>query len=188
LANALKYATAFPVIILSAMQRNYQPGKYNLSETGLYRLWLLFLLLNSVYSFYWDVAKDWDLSLFSSKAERNNPDHPWGLRSNRYFHSNNMYYTAIGIDFVLRFTWSIKLSPHLDHLNEIEGGIFFLEILEVFRRWMWIFFRVETEWGRCHSLLFYIIRLIRLAVRNNRGPAPDDILLGDYNADKYGED
>lgn len=26
------------------------------------------------------------------------------------------------------------------------------------------------------------------AVRNNRGPAPDDILLGDYGADKYGED
>jgi len=149
LANALKYATAFPVIILSAMQRNYQPGKYNLSETGLYRLWLFFLLLNSMYSFYWDVAKDWDLSIFSSKEERNNPEHPWGLRNNRLFISDNIYYAAIGIDFILRFTWSVKLSPHLDHLNEIEGGIFFLEILEVFRRWMWIFLRVETEWGRC---------------------------------------
>jgi len=38
-ANALKYASAFPVIILSAMQRNYNPGKYSLSEAGLYRLW-----------------------------------------------------------------------------------------------------------------------------------------------------
>jgi hypothetical protein len=39
LANALKYATAFPVIILSAMQRNYHPGKYSLSEAGLYHVW-----------------------------------------------------------------------------------------------------------------------------------------------------
>lgn len=148
LANALKYASAFPVIILSALQRNYQPEKYGLSETGLYRLWLLFLFVNSIYSFYWDVAKDWDLSILSPDAERSNPEHPWGLRTNRYFANNNTYYAAIGIDFLLRFTWSIKLSPHLDHLNEIEGGIFLLEILEVFRRWMWIFFRVETEWGK----------------------------------------
>jgi hypothetical protein len=39
LANALKYATAFPVIILSAIQRGYQDGKYGLSEAGLFRLW-----------------------------------------------------------------------------------------------------------------------------------------------------
>ena len=24
-----------------------------------------------------------------------------------------------------------------------------MELLEVLRRWMWIFFRVETEWGEC---------------------------------------
>jgi len=23
-----------------------------------------------------------------------------------------------------------------------------MELLEVFRRWIWIFFRVETEWGK----------------------------------------
>lgn len=39
LANALKYATAFPVIILSAIQRGYDSTKFNMSQTGLYRLW-----------------------------------------------------------------------------------------------------------------------------------------------------
>jgi hypothetical protein len=39
LANAIKYATAFPVIILSALQRNYDPAKVGMSESGLYRLW-----------------------------------------------------------------------------------------------------------------------------------------------------
>lgn len=39
LANALKYSSAFPVIILSALQRGYDPNKVGLSETGLFRLW-----------------------------------------------------------------------------------------------------------------------------------------------------
>jgi hypothetical protein len=131
---------------------------------------LLFVFINSFYSFYWDVAKDWDLSLFSSSRERDNPDYPYGLRRNRYFHARQMYYIAITVDFFLRCTWSIKLSPHLDHFNDLEGGIFLMEFLEVVRRWMWIFFRVETEW-----------------VRNNKGPAPDDILLGEF-APKIDED
>jgi EXS family len=100
-------------------------------------------------------------------------DHPWGLRRHRFLHSNNLYYIAIVVDFFLRFTWSIKLSPHLDHFNDLEGGIFLMELLEVFRRWLWIFFRVETEW-----------------VRTSRGPAPDDVLLGEFAAagNKYDDD
>lgn len=39
LANALKYSSAFPVIVLSAIQRNYDPNKFDLSEIGLFRLW-----------------------------------------------------------------------------------------------------------------------------------------------------
>ncbi|THW79152.1 EXS-domain-containing protein [Aureobasidium pullulans] len=171
LANALKYSSAFPVIILSALMRGYDPAKIGMSETGLFRLWLFFVFVNSFYSFYWDVTKDWDLSLFSSTRERNDPEHPWALRRNRYFHAKEMYYGAICIDLMLRCTWSFKLSPHLDHFNDLEGGIFVMELLEVLRRWIWIFFRVETEW-----------------VRNTRGPAPDDILLGDFSPNKIDED
>lgn len=39
LANALKYASAFPVIILSALQRGYDPHRFYMSEAGLFRLW-----------------------------------------------------------------------------------------------------------------------------------------------------
>ena len=46
-----------------------------------------------------------------------------------------------------RMTWSVKLSPHLHHINELEGGIFFMETLEVVRRWIWISFRLEAEWS-----------------------------------------
>ena len=39
LANALKYSSAFPVIILSALQRGYDPKQFYMSEAGLFRLW-----------------------------------------------------------------------------------------------------------------------------------------------------
>ncbi|KAH0541907.1 hypothetical protein FGG08_003627 [Glutinoglossum americanum] len=147
LANALKYTSAFPVIILSALQRGYDPSNAGMSEAGLFRLWLFFVFLNSFYSFYWDVAKDWDLSIFDPN-ERDNPEHPYGLRKNMWFRSRGIYYGVIAIDLLLRCTWSFKLSPHLDHFNDLEGGIFVMEALEVLRRWIWIFLRVETEWGQ----------------------------------------
>lgn len=28
-----------------------------------------------------------------------------------------------------------------------------MELLEVIRRWMWIFFRVETEWGESFAAM-----------------------------------
>lgn len=43
LANALKYSSAFPVVVLSALQRGYDPNKIGLSETGIFRLWYVSL-------------------------------------------------------------------------------------------------------------------------------------------------
>lgn len=105
--------------------------------------------VNSLYSFYWDVARDWDLTLLS--AARKDPDHPYGLRRVRVFEMPELYWAVIAVDLVLRCSWSLKLSVHLEHFNDIEGGIFLLEFLEVCRRWMWVFFRVETEWVRARS-------------------------------------
>ncbi|KAI9700551.1 MAG: protein-ER retention protein [Bogoriella megaspora] len=164
LANALKYSSAFPVIVLSALQRSVIARGGWVGEVALFRLWLFFVFINSFYSFYWDVAKDWDLTLFSSEEERDNPDHPWGLRRILYFGDPRLYYAVIALDLFLRCTWSLKLSPHLDHFNDLEGGIFTIEVLEVFRRWVWVFFRVEAEW-----------------IRNNRAPAQDDVLLGELH-------
>ncbi len=58
------------------------------------------------------------------------------------------YYGIIFVDFLLRLALALKLSPHLEHFYEVEGGIFLLEVLEVCRRFLWVFFRVETEWVR----------------------------------------
>ena len=54
-----------------------------------------------------------------------------------------VYYLAIVVDFVLRILWSFKLSVHFQ-LSQ-EGVTFVLEVCELFRRFLWIFFRVEWE-------------------------------------------
>jgi EXS family len=138
---------------------------------------LLFVFINSVYSFYWDVARDWSLTLLSRR--RGAPDQPFGLRRHRYITVTELYYFAIVLDLLLRFTWSLKLSPHLDHFNDMEGGIFVVELLELFRRWIWVFLRVESEWSESFTL---VMSRLTTAVRHHPGPAQDDILLGDYGA------
>lgn len=135
LLNALKYSSAFPVIVISALG-----GGGSLA-------WCLFVAANSLFSFYWDVTYDWGLTLLTpSSVAGSKEDYPYGLRPNRYFVAKEFYYVAIGIDLLLRCTWSVKMSPHLDFMNEMEGGLFMLQVLEVLRRWVWVFFRVEKEY------------------------------------------
>jgi hypothetical protein len=178
LANAAKYSTAFPVIILSALQRSPPPGSDPSQSTtlGVGRAWLAAVLLNSLYSFYWDVAKDWDLTLLSSNSHvRAAPDHPYGLRRHRAFRPAGIYYAITALDLVLRCTWALKLSPHLAGLGGPEGSIFLVEVLEVVRRWVWIFFRVETEY-------------VRGVAAGPVGLGMNDMLLGDYQGKDDSDD
>ena len=61
--NALKYASGFPVVFLSY-------AKYGVAHEawiGTYRpAWIACAVINAAYSYYWDVTKDWGLTLFSS--------------------------------------------------------------------------------------------------------------------------
>ncbi|EMC91122.1 hypothetical protein BAUCODRAFT_80591 [Baudoinia panamericana UAMH 10762] len=141
--NALKYATAFPAIAVSTFMRLEEPY---INHGNLHAIWMLTALTNALYSYYWDVTRDWDLTLLTPK--RASPDHPYGLRRTRIFSDTRLYYAMIFIDLLLRFAWALKLSPHLEHYYDIELGIFLLELLEVVRRFLWIFFRIETEWVR----------------------------------------
>ncbi|KAL8304074.1 hypothetical protein RB597_004609 [Gaeumannomyces tritici] len=166
LANAAKYATAFPVIALNAAVR---PGASQTSSRPLLgRAWVAAVLLNSLYSFYWDVAKDWDLTLLSARRRAAAPDQPYGLRRRLHLAPGPpAYYAAVALDLALRCTWVVRVvGPTADRASGLEGSIFALELLEVLRRWVWIFFRVETEHVRNTT--------------TGHGLAVDDVLLGDY--------
>ncbi|KAH7108518.1 EXS-domain-containing protein [Auriculariales sp. MPI-PUGE-AT-0066] len=210
-ANAIKYATAFPVIFLSAMQ--IIPEGYDDVDVGkskwrrdnnLWRLWILSVAINSLYSFWWDVTNDWGLTLLrrpgmplillpptpyslsrpgtplpssphlsplaQSTFGRLHPaTPPYGLRNQMLFPDTLMYYLAIALNLVLRCTWSLKLSAHLHSLAQLEHGIFIMEALEILRRWVWVFFRVEWE----------VVKKMRARDAAGYGPVatndPDDI-------------
>ncbi|KAH8828542.1 EXS family-domain-containing protein [Flagelloscypha sp. PMI_526] len=187
LFNAIKYASSFPVIYLSAAQRPHgDDSEPWLSESMMFRLWLFSALVNSLYSYWWDVTNDWGLTLLSRRTtststkpmpprrlvlprlhsnaplledsspersvkdttltqahDRRHLSHPYGLRPVLLF-PLAVYPFLIVINLVLRLTWSIKLSSHL-HKVDRTMSIFYLEMAEVIRRWMWVFLRVEWE-------------------------------------------
>ena len=60
----------------------------------------------------------------------------------------SVYYVLIGVNLLLRFTWSLKLSSHLHYLVEWERDLLLFEALEldrgwkqrqpIYRLWMWL--------------------------------------------------
>ncbi|KAF8838809.1 EXS-domain-containing protein [Paxillus ammoniavirescens] len=80
---------------------------------------------------------------FDATARHSVP-YPYGLRS-VLLYPLAVYPMAIFLNFVLRMTWSIKLSSHLHSQSEGSAPIFWLEIAEILRRWIWVFLRVEWE-------------------------------------------
>ena len=87
---------------------------------------------------YWRLN---DISRATSPRQRS---HPWGLRP-RLLYPLSVYPLLIFLNLILRMTWSIKLSSHLHIATDGGVGIFWLEVAEIFRRWLWVFLRVEWE-------------------------------------------
>ena len=70
--------------------------------------------------------------------------YPFGLRRTLLL-PLAIYPFAIIADLILRLTWSAKLSSHLHSFIDEDRAIFFVELAEMLRRWMWVFLRVEWE-------------------------------------------
>lgn len=134
LGSIFKYASAIAVIFFSALRKNLSSNLAYFQVITYF--WILFVFVNSVYSFYWDIFIDWRLGLGK------NIKHPF-LRERLVFESPPIYYGAIFMDFLLRFTWSLKLSSHI--YFRLEKSVFFFEVLEIIRRTIWIFFKAENE-------------------------------------------
>lgn len=80
------------------------------------------LTVSALYSLFWDLKYDWNLSVGMNRP------HKFPVWS---------YYAAASIDACLRFAWVFHKPS--------EYRIFSLQVLELLRRWMWVFFRVESE-------------------------------------------
>jgi EXS family len=66
----------------------------------------------------------------------------------RMFHDEDLYYGLIGVNFVLRIAWTYKLSSHLRHQRWF---VMSMTLLEISRRFMWAFVRIENELRKVSS-------------------------------------
>ncbi|KAK2635908.1 hypothetical protein Ddye_030700 [Dipteronia dyeriana] len=103
--------------------------------------WLCLVVLVSsaatVYQLYWDFVKDWGLLQMNSK-------NPW-LRNDLMLRRKIVYYFCMGLNLILRLAWlQTVLHSSFEHVDYRITGLF-LAALEVIRRGMWNFFRLENE-------------------------------------------
>lgn len=127
--------------------------------------WYLTSFISSTYSFIWDVKMDWGFGLFDYliTGSKSNP-----LRDDsRLIYSNKqVYYIGIFIDFCLRFIWLLKLyttrdadsGPIISRVglflfgyDAFSFGYCLIEVLEIFRRFMWCFFKLESDWFKLNT-------------------------------------
>ena len=136
LINAGKYFSTFPVVIFFSLftinQQSLTDSVKFKSDGALLVVWAISSLINAMYTFIWDVYMDW--GLFRSKNL---------LRPRLGYHWKSLYYLAIVEDFILRFAWSFKISLGLQLQAQVNLIYTLLAGLEIFRRFVWNFFRVE---------------------------------------------
>jgi hypothetical protein len=141
LANAGKYVTGFFVAITNSLRRatdmNYSHNE--LANPFLY-LWIIAAFISSTYKLVWDFKMDW--GFFDKKAGKNKY-----LRDQIVYSSKIYYYAAIIEDIICRYIWMINIFVHFHTQSAEYADIFGFSfgLVEVFRRFLWNFFRLENE-------------------------------------------
>ncbi|XVF42966.1 hypothetical protein PTKIN_Ptkin02bG0002300 [Pterospermum kingtungense] len=103
--------------------------------------WLCLVVVMSsaatVYQLYWDFVKDWGLLQLNS-------NNPW-LRNELMLRRKFIYYFSMGLNLVLRLAWlQTVIHSSFEHVDYRVTGLF-LAALEVIRRGLWNFYRLENE-------------------------------------------
>ncbi|KAI8095076.1 EXS family-domain-containing protein [Gilbertella persicaria] len=132
LINAIKYASAIPVIFL-AHHTKVPPDHFGYIRTSsdiLWHFWLFLALLTSAFAFVWDLVIDW--GLFQVKF--------WSFEFRKDIHFSDplWYIMAVAINMSLRL---LKIVSHMYQIHP-----FCVDLAEILRRWIWVIFRFEHEW------------------------------------------
>ena len=141
MANAGKYLTTVIVAITNSARRatalNY-PG--NPKRNPLLYVWILAAFVSATYKLIWDLKMDW--GFFDKKAGKNKY-----LREQTVYSRKSYYYGVIVEDIIFRYIWIINIfvefSSGTAEYSDFIGFAFGL--VEIFRRFLWNFFRLENE-------------------------------------------
>ncbi|EFJ05803.1 hypothetical protein SELMODRAFT_449028, partial [Selaginella moellendorffii] len=132
LANAAKYLCG----MLSLM------AKFAYARTGSTLWFVSFIVISlctTMYQLYWDLVMDWGLL---QRRSRN----PW-LRDELILTKKAIYIASMVVNSFLRFAW---LHSFLSFRAGTDQQVvqFMFAFLEVLRRGLWNFFRLENEHSR----------------------------------------
>ncbi|KAK5821639.1 EXS family-domain-containing protein, partial [Linnemannia elongata] len=133
LVNAGKYTASLINLFVYFSFRHY-------GGSQLKTAWIFVSTITSCYTFAWDIYMDWGLFRFGKNGGGAN-GHPF-LRQELVYSRTWVYYMAIVLDFVGRFSWTVRLIPMNVNVTLLSFALAFLEVL---RRWQWNFFRLENE-------------------------------------------
>ena len=137
LFNAAKYCTTFPVVFFATLFSTRVPHGTSVLSLGFLDVgWIvvclvLFSFVNALYTFVWDIYFDWGMV-----------DTSFSLRPHRLYRRKCYYYFAMVLNFLLRFAWTVKLTVWWKDSDLLYTA---LMVAEIFRRFVWNFFRVELE-------------------------------------------
>lgn len=140
LANAAKYFSALPVIYLYSLRFRMSPEDW---DSHYRSKWLASALLNSSFSYYWDLTWDWEFGICTRSVLRGG----LLLRSENVYSSlgiwalSGAYTWAVFSNLVLRLVWLHKLSSEMVSLPYIN---LMACLLEAFRRFQWTYIRIEV--------------------------------------------
>ncbi|XP_070531621.1 xenotropic and polytropic retrovirus receptor 1 homolog isoform X2 [Ptychodera flava] len=132
----LQYSVCFYAFTVDWLKStsNYNHAKYN----PYFYLWIISAVISSCYALTWDIKMDWGL------LDKNAGENRF-LREEIVYPYKAYYYAAVLEDFILRFAWTLTVS--VGELGYFDSDILvtILAPLEVFRRFIWNFFRLENE-------------------------------------------
>ncbi|CAL0315298.1 unnamed protein product [Lupinus luteus] len=104
-------------------------------------VWLCLVVIMSsaatMYQLYWDFVKDWGLLQINS-------NNPW-LRNELMLQRKSIYYFSMGLNLILRLAWLQTVLHSSFESVDYRVTSLFLASLEVIRRGLWNFYRLENE-------------------------------------------
>ena len=137
LANMVKYLIGAIYYCLLSVWR--------IDRTSLNRAaFITFACINSIYTSAWDIVMDWSLGLTASKN--------FLLRDHLFYKKKEYYYVASVMDVILRFQW-IFYAFFSSQIQQLAVTSFCIALAELFRRFVWMFFRMENE--HCTNVILF---------------------------------
>ncbi|KAK0574179.1 hypothetical protein LWI29_019412 [Acer saccharum] len=130
--NGLKYF----ITIVAVCMRTAMLLKGNKDKLGWKISAWIFSVTAAVVGTYWDLVYDWGLLNRKSKNR-------W-LRDKLLVPEKKIYFIAIALNILLRFAWMQTVLGGFKSLHT-QASTTFVACLEIIRRGIWNFFRLENE-------------------------------------------